>query len=166
MKQVPLLTTPGEGASIALAVRPPRLSPLVLPVLLALLACGKEIGRGALADEGSVDVSITARTGKKLALWTSLDVAFEGDFEASYAVELIQNGKTVATATCNPMDVSAKINSTEVSLGSSRKLSYQGKMRCELVPPADGPATVHATLHVTQRPADLKLRDISLVVKE
>jgi hypothetical protein len=135
---------------------------------LAVAACGKEVGRIPLQRDGSGQLEIQAKAGTKLALWTSLDIKYRrggGDFDASYDVELRQGGAVVGTAVCNPLDVSVKTNSVEVTT-QTHSLRYQGKMKCELTATKDGPATVTATLHVRKMPPELAINDLSLVVKE
>lgn len=137
--------------------------------MLALLVagCGKEIGRIPLTGEGEGDTKVTVAAGDKLALWTSLDVEWTGNWNARYAVELRDaSSAAVATATCDPLVAPTKTMAVETHLGAHHKASYQGKMSCELVAPSAGTFTVHAKLTYTAKPVDLKLKDVSLVVKK
>jgi hypothetical protein len=135
-------------------------------VTVSLAACGKEIGRIALHDEGSGETTVQVTGGKPLALWTSLDAKYTGTLAARYDVELVQDGTVVGKALCNPLDVSTKISSTETNFGSDRSISWQGKMRCAVTPAKSGAATVRAKLAFDKRPAKLTIGDMSLVVKE
>lgn len=131
-----------------------------------VVGCGSEVARVPLAGEGAGEAALTiAEAGEELALWTALDVKYTGDLSASYHVELVQGGKVVAETRCNPLDVSVKVASVVTNIGADHSRSYSGKMRCALVAPAAGPATLRARLEVGQRPSKLAITDISLVVK-
>lgn len=139
---------------------------LALGGVFVLVACGKEIGRIPLRDEGQGEASVQATAGQKLALWTALDVKLEGELVARYDVELVQDGAVVSKAQCDPFDVNVKTGSREISIGDNRSVSWSGKMRCELTPTKSGPATVRAKLTFPKRPAVLTIKDMSLVVKQ
>ncbi len=134
--------------------------------ILSVAACGKEIGRIALHDQGAGETTVQAAAGKPLALWTSLDVKYTGAFAAHYEVEILQGGAIVGKTTCNPLDVSTRLSSKQTTIGSDHTMAWQGKMRCEVALAKGGATTVRAKLIVDQRPASLAIRDISLVVKE
>jgi len=116
--------------------------------------------------EGQAETTVQATAGKKLALWTALDVKFKGVLVARYDVELVEGGVVVDKAQCDPLNVSTKIGSKEVTINDDRSLSWSGKMRCELAPTKNGPVTVRAKLVFLQRPATLTVNDMSLVIKE
>ncbi len=130
----------------------------------ALAGCGKEVGRIPFTGDGSGATSV-AVGGKGLALWTDLDVAYTGDLGASYEVEMLQGGKVVGTATCNPLDVSAKIKSMETSINGKHTRRYGGKMRCSADIPA-GATEVKATLSIAPKPPVLTITKMDLVLKE
>lgn len=145
---------------------------LLAPALFAgslavgAVGCGKEVGRIGLSGEGEGDASATLKAGQKVALWTKLDVSWDGTFAAHYDVELRDAAaKAVASASCDPLDVGTKLGSVETTLGAHHSKSYSGKMRCELVAPANGTYTVHAKLRYDTKPATLSVKDMSLVLK-
>jgi len=118
-----------------------------------------------MTGEGEGDATVSASSGQKLALWTSLDVDWDGSFAARYAVELRDGGKAVASATCDPFDVSVRTSSVRTYVGTHHTDRYHGKMQCDLVAPSAGSFTVHAKLTFTTKPSSLTVKDISLVVK-
>ena len=134
--------------------------------ILSVAACGKEIGRIPLHDQGAGETTVQASPGKALALWTSLDVKYTGAFAAHYEIEVLQGGTVVGKTTCNPLDVSTRLSSKQTTFGNDHTMSWQGKMRCEVTAAKGGPTTVRAKLIIDQRPANLAIRDLSLVVKE
>jgi hypothetical protein len=150
--------------------RPALLKPF-LPLFaavagLSLAACGKEIGRIPLHDEGQGETVIQVKAGKKLALWTALDVKYTGHLAARYDVELVQDGAVVGKVLCDPFDVNVKTSSVEKNIGDDHSISWNGKMKCELTPAKTGPATVRAKLSIAPRPPSLSIRDISLAIRE
>jgi hypothetical protein len=149
-------------------LRPPytRLPLFAAFAALSLVACGKEIGRIALHDEGQGETVVQATAGKKLALWTVLDVKYTGHLAARYDVELLQDGAVVGKVLCDPFDVNVKTSSIEKNIGDDHSISWNGKMKCDLTPTKTGPATVRARLSIAPRPATLSIRDISLAVRE
>lgn len=130
----------------------------------ALAGCGKELGRIPFSGSGVGTTMIDVKGGKPIAVWTSLDVAFTGKLDAHYEVRVTQGSET-ATAMCYPLDVSTKLMSTEYNVNNDHKIRYQGKMRCDLTAPADGAATIDATLVVKAMPG-LTVKDMSLVFKQ
>lgn len=142
------------------------LPPAILALVLALTGCGKEVGRIALRGEGQGETTIQATAGKKLALWTSLDVKYTGDLVARYEVELVEGTTVVGKTSCDPLDVNVKTSSRETNFNGDRSVSWQGKMKCELTPTKNGPAVVRAKVAFAKRPAALTVTDLSLVVKE
>lgn len=133
---------------------------------LAVAACGKEVGRIPLRDQGAGETTVQATDGKALSLWTSLDVKYSGTFAAHYDIDMLQGGAIVGKARCNPLDVSTRLSSTQTSLGDDHSMAWQGKMRCEIALPKGGATTVRARLIIDQRPPGLAIKDISVVVKE
>ena len=140
---------------------------LVVATTLSLTACGKEIGRASLAQEGSTEAKVTVKANKPVAVWVSLDWDFVEPLEARYDVELVQNASVVASAKCNPLDVSVKTMSKELSINGKRSIKYNGKMRdCELKAPADGEATLKARLVFPKKSGTPMVRDASILLKE
>jgi hypothetical protein len=136
----------------------------VLLSCFALAGCGKEVGRIPLTGDGSGTTSVAVGS-KGLALWTDLDIAYTGNLGATYEVEMLQSGKVVGTASCNPFDVSTKIKSVETSINGKHTMRYGGKMRCSADVPA-GATEVKATLTIAPKPAVLTITKMDLVLKE
>src|SRR5512142_1717212 len=138
---------------------------ILLAALLA--ACGKEVGRIGMTGEGEGDASVTLKADQTLALWTTLDVVWDGAFTPNYDVELRDSsGKAVATTKCDPLDPTTRMSSVITNMGSHHTRSYTGKMRCDLEPPSAGTYTVHAKLtYGSSKPTSLAVKDIGLVLK-
>jgi hypothetical protein len=134
----------------------------LLPLLAVLLAaCGTEVGRVPLAGPGSGTAKVTLKAGE-VAFWTDLDVEWDGSLGARYDVTLTSGGQTL-TASCNPTDVTARLNSVRNTTGSKSAFRYEGKMKCDVTAP-EGDAVLTATLSVGNATAMFKKSD--LVVKQ
>ncbi len=146
-----------------------RLQPGFLAAVFALATlagCGKEAGRVPLAGEGTGTSTMTLKAGD-VDFWTDIDVSWEGNATLAYTIELEQGGKTVATATCNPLGrLSVKTRWTETNLGASHSRSGNGKMDCSVSLPSGGATTVKATLAWASKPATSSLKKADLVVKQ
>lgn len=139
--------------------------PLALP-LLALAGCGTELGRVPFTAEGAGKTAATLKAGD-VALWTDIDLEWEGDAILEYKVDFSQGGKTVATAVCTPLGpLSTKISWVETNLGGKHSRSGRGLMRCKASVPAGGPTVIDATLAFGRRPAVVKLVKADLIVKQ
>ena len=135
--------------------------------LLFLGSCvGKELARIPMNAEGTKEASITVTAGQGLSFWTYLDVEDDGTLRASYEIELVQGGAVKARTTCDPFDVSVSTRKKELHAFGSRSVSYDGKMRCKLVPPTSGPATARVTLKFATHPQKLDVRNMMLLIKE
>ncbi len=102
-----------------------------------------------------------------VALWTDLDIAYEGDAALAYQVELVQDGATVARAVCDPLGpMNVKMSWVETNMGSSHSRRGRGKMACSATLAKAGPTTVKTTLAFAQKPASVTLKKADLVVKQ
>jgi hypothetical protein len=129
--------------------------------------CGSEIGRIVLNDVGTGEKIVSLRASQRLDLWTQLDVTFSERPMARYDVALIDaSGAIIATASCNPFNTRIRLNSVRQALVLPYHFSYQGKMiDCRLSATKAGNYTVRASLSIPMRPAELLVRDMSLVLK-
>jgi len=133
---------------------------------LALLSCGKEVGRVPFSGEGTASITAPLAAGE-VAFWTDIDLAYDGSATLDYTVELSQAGATVATATCDPLArLSVREAWVETNLGGSHSRRGQGKMSCSARLPAAGATTVKATLAFSHRPLTATLRKADLVLRQ
>lgn len=139
---------------------------VLLLSLSSLTACGSEAGRVPLSGEGAGTATIPLKAGE-VALWTDLDIAYEGNAALAYRVELVQDGATVASAVCDPLGpMNVKMSWVETNIGSSHSRRGKGKMSCAATLAKGGPTTVKATLAFAQKPATVTLKKADLVVKQ
>jgi hypothetical protein len=135
-------------------------------VTLSLIACGKEAGRVPFAAEGTATTTATLNAGT-VDFWTDIEMKWEGDASLAYTVELEQGGKSVATATCNPLGgITVKLRWAEHNIGSSHSRSGSGKMGCSATLASGGATNVKATLAFSRKPATLALGKADLLLKQ
>lgn len=138
----------------------------MLALGFATMGCGKEAGRIPLSAEGAKEASFDLKAGD-VSFWTAIDMEWEGDGNLFYQVDLVQNGKTVGTAKCDPLGpMSVKTSWVSTDLGSKHSRSGNGKMGCDVKLAAGGPTTVKVNLAWVHRPATVQLRQADLVVKQ
>lgn len=96
-----------------------------------LTGCGSEIGRTACKGANQpFEGTITVPEGKPVAVWSEIDISYEGSKNLSYRIELFKDGESVYEGTCDPRDTNVTMNSVEKNVGSKRSLRQQGKMKC------------------------------------
>lgn len=139
---------------------------LASAISLSLVGCGKELGRVPFSAEGSAEATATLAAGD-VDLWTDLVLEYKGDASLEYKVELLQDGKSVASTTCNPLgQINVKVNWIETNLGDSHTRKGSGKMSCTVKLPSGGPTTIKATFAVAHAPTSITVTKADLVVKQ
>jgi hypothetical protein len=139
--------------------------PLVV-IVLALSACGKEMGRVPFTGEGSGTSSVTLKAGE-VAFWTDIDISYTGAAVAHYDIELQQGGATVATAKCDPLGkLPTKTSWVETNIGDSHSRSGNGKMTCAVNLPSAGATTVNVKLVFDTKPTTLDLKKADLALRQ
>jgi hypothetical protein len=133
---------------------------------LALLSCGKEVGRVPFTSVGVASATAPVGAGD-VTFWTDIDMEYEGDAALAYRIELSQRGTKVASATCDPLGhLPVKTSWVETNLGSSHSRRGMGEMSCKATLPAGGPTLVQVTLGFSRRPASVTLRKADLVLRQ
>ena len=145
------------------------LAPLMV-VMLATFAWvlppdGNEVGRIPFTSTGTATSTLPLDAGE-VSFWTDLDIRYAGDPPLTYQVDLVQGGRHVATASCDPLGhKSTTIGWLSMSDGVSHLERGRGKMLCTASVPVSGPTTIQATLllepdgnAVTLKKADLAIR--------
>ena len=139
---------------------------LVLGLCLAVLACGKEVGRIRLPAEGNGAAVVNLDAGE-VSFWTDLDIQYEGDATLGYTIELFQNGTSAGKAECNPLGrLPAKTGWVETNIGSSHSRRGSGKMECSAKLVTAGETMVKTTLAFGKKPSTVTLKKADLVIKQ
>ena len=120
-----------------------------------------EVGRVPITAPGTHSTSAYV-TAAPLALWTDLDVEWEGDASMDYVVQVTQDGSVLSDGSCNPMDVNLTMNARSTDIGDRHTRIHQGLLHCTVDTPAEGLVEVSVTLSVQGKPiirsADVYLR--------
>lgn len=131
-----------------------------------LVGCGSEVGRLPLNGEGS-GTAVANLKGGEVALWTDIDLDYEGDGTLTYEVTLMQDGKQVAKTTCDPLArLPTRVKWVETNIGSKHSRSGQGKMTCTASVPAAGQTNAKVTLAWASKPQSATIRKADLVLKQ
>lgn len=139
---------------------------LFLGVLGALGGCGKEAGRVPFSSDGEAAATMQLGAGD-VSFWTDIELGYEGDARLTYAIDLLQDGAPVATATCDPLgDLPIKTRWVATNIGKSHSRRGMGKMRCEAKLARAGATTVKARLAWAPKPATSTFTKADLVVKQ
>lgn len=120
-----------------------------------------EVGRVLITAPGTQSTSVYV-TAAPLALWTDLNVEWEGDASMDYVVQVTQDGTVLSDGSCSPLDVNLTMNARSTDIGDRHTRIHQGLLHCTVDTPAEGLVDVSVTLNVQGRPnilsADVYLR--------
>ncbi|MFT4979285.1 MAG: 3-phosphoglycerate kinase [Myxococcota bacterium] len=154
--------------------RPNHRTSLLTGAALMLLGCSGLVSTFTAAELGRVNfigpatgatTSATVAAGP-VALWTDIDLEWEGDLALRYDVRIAQDGAELAVMSCDPLDVNVTMNSMTTDLGSRHTRRYQGLMHCTATIPTDGPIDVTAALSVTNATSAYSISRADLVIKQ
>lgn len=119
-----------------------------------------------LSGEGSGTASANLKAGE-VAIWTDIDIEYEGDAALTYDVALEQGGKPVAKTTCDPLArLSTRVSWVETNIGSKHSRRGMGKLACTATVPAAGQTTAKVTLKLGARPTSINIKKADLVLKQ
>ncbi len=149
--------------------RRPRVVSLALALALsglALVGCGKEVGRLPFSREATQSATVPLVAGR-VDFWTDLSVSYEGPAALTYQIELEQGGNSVASVACEALGRhDRKLGWVEAGFGASRTLRGRGRMICSAQLPKSGLTEVRAKLAFTTTPRVATLERADLVIKQ
>lgn len=144
---------------------------LSLPFLLT--ACGaitgEELARMPIKELSNEELkfkeaTVELKKGDKIACWTDMDIAYEGELELSYGVEVHHNNEMLNVYQMDAFTPSTTMMETKVQLGNSVDWSYLGKIGTIDIE-EDGAYTFKAVLQSSYYPA-LEIKKADLVLKK
>lgn len=141
---------------------------ILLTALLALplVACGRQVGSVPFSSEGTKSTTLSLAAGS-VAFWTDLDLAYEGPATLSYQIELLQAGRRVATASCDPLGKkTVELGWVNIEHDAFRSQRGHGKMLCEATLPKAGSTVVQAALAFGVQPPSATIKRADLIVKQ
>ncbi|HEY0462702.1 MAG TPA: hypothetical protein VGC79_00765 [Polyangiaceae bacterium] len=135
-------------------------------LVLPLVACGRRVGSVPFSSEGTKSTTLPLAAGN-VAFWTDLDLAYEGPATLSYQIELRQGGRSVATASCDPLGKkSVELGWINFERAAFRSQRGQGKMLCSATLAKAGPTVAQAALTFGVHPLTASIQRADLVLKQ
>lgn len=141
---------------------------------LPLTACdallGQEIARlpiNAVSTPGHDIVkqaSVKLHKQDKLALWSEMDMSYQGEVPLRFQVAVLRNGKPYTQLALDPTQKNISVNEMKTEVNGSVTWRFSGK-NDELVIPEDGTYLVVARL-IAAPNSSLQLRKAELVLKK
>ncbi|RTQ45993.1 hypothetical protein EJV47_22810 [Hymenobacter gummosus] len=142
-------------------------APFLLSACDALM--GKEVARlpvNALSAPGRDVVRATTvqlQQGDKVALWSEMDVGYQGEAQLEFQVQLLQNGQPVQRLAFDPREKDISLKEVKTSVNGDVNWSFTGR-NASFVVPATGAYTLKARL-VAIPHATVQLRKAELVLR-
>ena len=148
---------------------------LVLSVLFLLSGCdaitGKEIARltvDTISTEARLverEVSLPLKKDDEIAIWSHMDLAYDGDAVLRFKVRIVQPDSTeLPMLELDPMEKNITVGEVKSDLGGHTEWSFTGKNH-EVKIPADGTYTFK-TILVAQDNASLQVKKAELILKK
>jgi hypothetical protein len=130
---------------------------------------GKEVARlpvnavSTAGHEVAKEVTISLKKDDKVALWSDMDLAYEGEAPVRFQVQVTRNGSPFKQLQLDPTEKNVTIGEVKTDINGSVNWRFSGK-NAELVIPEAGSYTFKAilvamanpTLHVTKAELVLK----------
>ncbi|UOQ70755.1 hypothetical protein [Hymenobacter cellulosilyticus] len=148
------------------------LAALLLAVPLS--ACGslfgKEIARlpvntiSTPGQEVVKEAALQLQKGDEVALWSDMDLAYEGEAPVRFQVQVLQNGQPYQQLELDPTEKNVTVGEVKTSVNGKTNWSFSGK-NGSLTIPATGTYTFKARLVAAPNPT-LKITKAELVLKK
>lgn len=145
---------------------------LALPLLLT--ACdaitGKEVGRlpiNQVSTESNTvikETTLDLKKGTELKIWSDMDIAYDGDAQLRFRIEVLKDGKEFTSLDIDPTKKNISIGEFHSSINGKNKWSFSGK-NGELKIEDDGKYTFKGILVASDNPS-LKISKAELVFKQ
>jgi hypothetical protein len=145
-----------------------------LPLVVALGACGslfgKELARLSIntvstpGQEVVKEAALALQKGEEVALWSDMDMAYEGEAPVRFQVQVLQNGKPYRQLELDPTEKNVTVGEVKTSVNGKTTWSFTGK-NGSLQIPETGTYTFRARLVAAANPT-LKITKAELVLKK
>jgi len=152
------------------------LSIFILSVSLTLLiGCdaltGEEVARLSINQISSDDnnlilkeTSLNLKKDEEIAIWSDMDIEYEGDVELRFRIEILKNGENFGELEIDPTDKNITIGEVKTSLMGKTDWSFSGK-NSEIKIEEDGNYTFKGILVASENPT-LKVTKAEIVLKK
>jgi hypothetical protein len=143
----------------------------LLPLLSGCDALmGKEVARlpinavSTAGHEAVKEATLQLQKDEKIALWSDMDLAYDGDAPVRFQVQVMKDGALFKELQLDPTEKNLTIGEVKTDINVSVKWSFSGK-NAELVVPAAGSYTFKAMLVAAANPT-LRVSKAELVLKK
>lgn len=152
------------------------LSILALSVSLTLLTgcdalTGKEVARLSINQVSTDDdnliikeTSLDLKKGDEIAIWSDMDIKYEGDIAIRFKMEILKNGENFGGLEIDPTDKNITIGEVKTSLMGKTDWSFSGK-NSEIKIEEDGNYTFKGIL-VSSDNSTLEVMKAEIVLKK
>ncbi|MCB2410076.1 DUF4198 domain-containing protein [Hymenobacter lucidus] len=158
--------------SYSVSVVPKFLAALLLAVPLS--ACGslfgKEVARLSINTistperEVMKEAALPLQQGEELALWSDMDMAYEGEAPVRFQVQVLQDGQPYQQLELDPTEKNMTVGEVKTDMNGKVTWSFTGK-NGNLTIPKTGTYTFKARLVAAANPT-LKIKKAELVLKK
>lgn len=132
---------------------------------------GEEIGRLPINQVSTDDdnlvikeLSLDLKKGDEIAIWSDMDIEYEGDVAMRFRVEILKNGENFGGLEIDPTDKNITIGEIKTSLMNKTDWSFSGK-NSEIKIEEDGNYTFKGIL-VASENRTLKVNKAEVVLKK
>jgi hypothetical protein len=146
----------------------------VLPLAALLGGCdallGKEVARlpinevSTAGHEVTKEAAVPLKKGDEIALWSDMELAYEGDAPLRFQVQVLRDGAPYQQLELNPTEKNVTVNEFKTSVNDKVSWRFSGK-NAELKIPENGIYTFKARLVAAANPT-LKVTKAELVLKK
>lgn len=151
------------------------LSILTLTLSFTLLTgcglTGEEIARLSINEISSdnenliiKEVMLNLKKDEKIAIWSEMDIEYEGDISLLFRIEILKNGEEFGGLEIDPTDKNMTIGEMRTSFNGKTDWSFTGK-NSSIKIEEDGDYTFKAILVASENPT-LKVTKAELVLKK
>ena len=146
----------------------------LLMLSLILAGCdaitGKEVGRLPInqvsTEENLVskEVTLDLKKGDEVAVWSDMDIEYEGEVDLRFRIELWENGEKQLSAEVDPTQKNITMGEIRTTINDKTEWSFFGK-NTEIKIEDDGKYTIKAALVASENPT-LKVTKAEMVLKK
>ena len=132
---------------------------------------GKEVGRLPINEISTDDnnlilkeTSIDLKKDDEIAIWSDMDIEYEGDVALRFRIEVLKNGEKLGGLEIDPTNKNITIGEIKTSIMGKTDWSFQGK-NSEIKIEDDGNYTFKAILVASENPS-LVINKAEVVLKK
>jgi hypothetical protein len=147
---------------------------MLFALSLILTGCdaliGKEVGRlpiNQVSTEENViikEATLDLKKGDEIAIWSDMDIEYEGDVELRFRMEIWKNGEKMGGSEVDPMKKNITMGEIRTTINGKTEWSFFGK-NSEIKIEDDGKYTIKAIL-VASENSSLKVVKAEMVLKK